>query len=188
MTAYAPRLETVDADLHLQLVQPDDAQALYDLVADPVNNAHLGRFEPWAEGYTLEQAQAQTTRVSERMSRGDDAIMQYMAVWSADGSPEGRMAGCYTLFGHIGESALLGYWQAFAACGKGFATHSARRLIEYAQEVWGLKTVVLNIADDNTPSQAVARRLSAVPTDEMVHFETYGRPRDERVWRIVLPN
>lgn len=186
MIKYDAQLDTPNDALYLRCTRPDDALALHSLVVDPANNPYLARFEPWAQDFTLAEAQAQTARVSQRMRQGDCAIMQYMAMRRTKGGEPDRMIGCDTLFNHVGDSAILGYWQAFAECGNGFATQGARRLIEHAQEVWGLKEVLLRIADDNTPSQAVARRLGAKITDKVVRVETRGQTYDKRLWAKAL--
>jgi RimJ/RimL family protein N-acetyltransferase len=184
MIKYAQQLETVNPELYLSAIQLSDAQPLYDLVADPENNAYLARYESWAEGFTLADAQKQTAGVSAHMAEGGSVIMQYAAKRRTGEAETSRLIGCYSLFQHVGDSALLGYWHARAACGKGFATLGVKRLLEHAQEVWDLSEVILHIATDNTPSQAVARRLGAVPIDGGVEDKVNGRVYQRQLWRI----
>jgi ribosomal-protein-serine acetyltransferase len=184
MIKYASQLETVNPELYLSAIQPSDAQALYNVVVDPENNAYLARYESWAAGFTLAEAQTQTAGISEHMAQGGSTIIQYAAMRRANGAETGHLIGCYSLFGHVGDSALLGYWHARAARGNGFATHGVQRLLEHAQEVWDLGEVILHIATDNIPSQAVARRLGAEPIGGSVEDEVNGRVYQRQLWKI----
>ncbi len=174
---YANQLEIPGVDdLYLRRPQLDDAATLYNLVNEPENNAHLARFERWVEHYTLEEAQTQTARTIQRMDNEHPSSMQYLAIHRSEQGGE-HVIGCNTLFAHVGDLAVLGYWQVLSACGRGFATMGARRLIEYAREVWELNEIRLRIMEDNIASKKLAQRLGAQPTN--------GSPSNE-FWKIVF--
>ncbi len=183
MIVHKRLLETANPDLYLRSTRLEDASELYSLVTDPVNNAHLAAFERWAQGFTLQAAREQTAYAFGHMATGN-TFMQYMARLRTPESSRGPLIGCHTLYGRVGRSAMLGCWQVPAACNNGFATLGAQRLIAYAQEVWGLEEVVLHITDGNARSQALARRLGALRTDEIKPVEERGYVDDMRVWRI----
>ena len=52
--------------------------------------------------------------------------------------------------------------------GKGYATEAARAVHAYAFETLGLKTLVSFVHRENTRSEALARRLGAVPDDTVL--------------------
>jgi RimJ/RimL family protein N-acetyltransferase len=64
-----------------------------------------------------------------------------------------------------------------AGRGKGYATEAARAAITWSRATLGASDIVHVIAIDNAPSQAVARRLGAVPGERL---EIFGRMSD--VW------
>ena len=184
---YRPVLETADPAHILRATHPDDAPALHALANDPANNAFLARYERWAQGFTQEEAQVQTARVSGHMLLGGTTLMQYLAWHQGPEDAAERLTGCHTLYDRLGASAFMGYWQVPASCGKGLATLGAQRLLAYAQEVWDLNEVILRIADDNERSQAMARRLGAQRTGTIMTVEERGHTDLMRVWKIFLP-
>lgn len=74
-------------------------------------------------------------------------------------------------------------WSVFeAAEGRGIAHEAALASRRYAYETLGWTRIVSLITDDNTRSQALAKRMGATPEDIFVH-PTYG---NLRVWCHAL--
>lgn len=83
----------------------------------------------------------------------------------------------------------VGWGLSRSAWGKGYATEGAAATIDWAFDALGWSEVIHSIAPENTPSQAVARRLGSVlrgpgrlpPPFEAERIEIWGQTRED--WR-----
>ena len=73
-----------------------------------------------------------------------------------------------------GREIEVGWAFAPDAQGQGYATEAARAAIAWATDSFAPRRIVHLIKDDNTASQAVARRLGSRRTDETVHHTIAG--------------
>jgi RimJ/RimL family protein N-acetyltransferase len=90
-----------------------------------------------------------------------------------------------TAFGEDGRSAAIGYWLVPRARGRGLASAACRLLIDWGFDSLDLERVEFAILPENVASQAVAKRVGAVPEGlrEMSHQE-HGRWWDMNVYAV----
>ena len=147
----------------------DDFEPLAQMMADPqcgrfitANSKPLDRPASWFNMMTL---------------AGMWAVQGY-GLFVMEEKATGRFVGRAGPFHPLGWPGFEVGWGLHPdARGKGYATEAARAAIAWSRTVLGARDVVHVIAVDNIPSQAVARRLGAVPGKRM---ELFGRLSD--VW------
>jgi ribosomal-protein-serine acetyltransferase len=147
----APPELPVDDEVSLVRLSRDDANEVYRLVDG--DRQHLARFELWALGYTLKDAQDSFVNYEETVGSGLEASYKVMR--------RGEFVGLTYLFRTGTEEARLGYWLIQSAEGQGVMARATRRLRDYGFKEWGLDSIYLEIMSDNVRSQALARRLGA---------------------------
>ena len=146
--AFAIRL---DERCHLRLLEENDADELYALIA--ANREMLARWMPWAATQTREDVL--------------DFIRRGRRQWAAN---EGFQAGVIedgALAGSIGFGALswpnrsvaIGYWLGAAAQGRGTMTRAVAALVRYAFEIYRLHRVEIRVGTENGRSRAIPERL-----------------------------
>jgi RimJ/RimL family protein N-acetyltransferase len=173
------------ARLCVRAPTPQDAEALYDLLADPEVMHGLG-LQPIS---ALEEAQAwiedgigswRTERLGpfvletaapERQVLGQAGLMVFdrrdwtPSTWANAGGhaqPE------------LGWSLIRAQW------GHGYATEAAAAIRSWAYEYRSIDRLVSLITPDNVRSQRVAERLGAVPTETVTPLDSL---RTAVVWR-----
>lgn len=72
---------------------------------------------------------------------------------------DGRMIGVCDVFDIADGEGEIGYWIEQAVWGRGFGLEAAERLVRFALEEIGLKTIRAGCADDNAASSAILSRL-----------------------------
>ena len=161
----APTLEA--ERLRLRPWRNDDLDAFAAFTADPVVTRFVGgvfsRDDTWRRMAML---------VGHWTLRG-------FGNWVIKDKASGAFAGYSGLWepeGWLEPELMWGLAPAFQ--GRGYATEAAQRARAYAYEELRWKTIVSYIAAENTPSQAVAKRLGA---ERDGNFEMRGVVVD--VWR-----
>ncbi|MEL7027000.1 MAG: GNAT family N-acetyltransferase [Pseudomonadota bacterium] len=102
----------------------------------------------------------------EEKSTGD--VVGVVGLWHPEGFPENELG-----------------WDLFdGATGKGYATEAGRAARAYAYDTLGWTTLISLIAEGNTGSEGVARRLGAAPDAPFTH-ERYGTMM---MWRHPAPD
>ena len=177
---------TLDADrLRLRTPTPQDAEALYDLFADPEVMQGLGKepvsaveevraiIEGMIDGWRTDGVGAfiLETAATDRQVVGQAGLMIFdtrdwtPSTWAKAGShaqPE------------LGWALTRAHW------GHGYATEAAAAIRDWAYERPNIDRLVSLISPDNVRSQRVAERLGAIPTETVT-------PADSRrttvVWR-----
>jgi RimJ/RimL family protein N-acetyltransferase len=171
--------------LCLRTPTPQDAEALYDLFADPEVMHGLGK-EPVS---ALEETRAMIeagiggwrtdglgpfileTAATDRQVVGQAGLMIFdtrgwtPSTWANAGShaqPE------------LGWALTRAHW------GYGYATEAAAAIRDWAQESRSIDRLVSLISSDNVRSQRVAERLGAIPTETVTPADT---KRKTVVWR-----
>lgn len=105
--------------------------------------------------------------------------------WALEEKSSGKTVGVVGLFHPDGFPEHELGWDLFeGATGKGYATEAGRAARAYAYDTLGWSTLISLIADGNTGSEGVARRLGAAPTEYFTH-ERYGPLMK---WRHPGPN
>jgi RimJ/RimL family protein N-acetyltransferase len=184
-TSRWERLRLDTARLCLRAPTPRDAEALYDLFADPEVMHGLGK-EPVS---ALEEARAMIdegidgwrtdglgpfileTAATERRVVGQAGLMIFdtrgwtPSNWANAGShaqPE------------LGWALMRAHW------GHGYATEAAAAIRDWAHECRSIDRLVSLISSDNVRSRRVAERLGAIPTETVTPTDS---GRTTVVWR-----
>jgi len=171
--------------LRLRTPTPEDAEALYDLFADPEVMSGLGK-EPVS---ALGEARAMIedgiggwrtdgvgpfileTAATERRVVGQAGLMIYdVRGWTA------------STWADAGSHAQpeLGWALTRAHWGHGYATEAAASIREWAYSCRAVERLVSLISPDNVRSQRVAERLGAIPTKTVTPVDSR---RTAVVWR-----
>jgi RimJ/RimL family protein N-acetyltransferase len=184
-TSCWERLRLYKDRLCLRTPTPRDAEALYDLLADPEVMHELGK-EPVS---ALEEARA---RIEEGIGgwRTDGLGPFILETAAADRRVVGQ-AGLMIFdtrgwtpssWANAGSHAQpeLGWALIRAHWGHGYATEAAAAIRDWAHDWRSIDRLVSLISSDNVRSQRVAERLGAIPTETV-------RPVDSKrktvVWR-----
>ena len=184
-TSSWERLRLYTDRLCLRTPTPRDAEALYDLLADPEVMHGLGRERVSA----LEEARAMIeegiggwrtdglgpfileTAATDRQVVGQAGLMIFdtrgwtPSTWANAGShaqPE------------LGWALIRAHW------GHGYATEAAAAIRDWAHECRSIDRLVSLISSDNVRSQRVAERLGAIPTETVTPLDS---KRKTVVWR-----
>lgn len=165
----------IDDQLTLRLSDESSVQAMYDLF--DANRPRLVRWLATAEDYTLEAAISHEQR--SRHLRQSGRYAPYGIVM------DGALNGEVELYRVNSLSAKMGYWRADDGRREGVMARSARRLVDFGFEVWGLHNIVLEIEATNQPSEAVAVSIGARPNGDY-HKKLDKKGRAVRFNRWVL--
>jgi ribosomal-protein-serine acetyltransferase len=186
---------TVNEEIHLRNIHPDDAEALFNLV-----ERNRARLRPWIDPYALPET-AKATRLftinclfsyygnpfgSSELEQYFDELESYfqpsnrpldLGIWF-----RGELAG--TIFmSRLSDShtALeFGYWIAEEHEGKGIVTRCVSTLMNYAIDEMDIQRFVIGCAANNQRSRAVPERLGyrlhvTQPKGEVVGEFVYDR-------------
>ena len=142
------RLET--DRLLLRPVRGEDFEPWAAFCADPEAMVHLGGVQPRAVAWRSLLAVVGAWHVQgfsffSVFERASGQWVGRVGPWQPEGWP----------------GTEVGYSLARAAWGKGYATEAAAACMDWAVDHLGWTDIIQTIAPDNTPSQAVARRLGA---------------------------
>ncbi len=150
--------------LRLRRYTADDADALYDVFADP----YARRFYP---------RMAKRELVADWIARSLRGYDEFgFGLWAVEPVGEARLIGdCGLTYQKVeGEKLLeIGYHFLAAERGRGFATEAARAVLTYARDTLGAPFVCSIVHPDNTASATVAGRLHAHRRD----YAERGEPR-----------
>jgi [ribosomal protein S5]-alanine N-acetyltransferase len=168
-------VETIEGDgIRLRTWRAADAEALTPLLDDPI----VRRWSSLAWMSPADWIALRGTR--------PESISFAIVTPDADDEPLGNVG-----LHHLDLPARRGelsYWLLPCARGRGLATRAARALVRHGFEVMGLESIVLDIEVDNEASQAVARRLGAVPVEAgRAEADGDGVVRRLVLWELVAP-
>jgi RimJ/RimL family protein N-acetyltransferase len=179
------RLRISTDRLCLRTPTPEDAEALYDLFADPEIMHGLGR-EPVS---ALDEAQA---LVEDGISGWrTDGLGPFILETAATGRQVVGQAGLMifdrrgwtpSTWAKAGSHAQpeLGWALVRAHWGHGYATEAAAAIRDWAHECRAIDRLVSLITSDNVRSQRVAERLGAMPTETVTPVDSR---RTAVVWK-----
>jgi RimJ/RimL family protein N-acetyltransferase len=169
--------------LRLRLPTLDDANVIGEVVGDPevvqflggqvaLPEEHAGFIERWLKRWDDHgMGPFVVERREDGRFLGRTGILVWDVstdTWTHSGVPDPASA-----------QPEVGWAFARAAWGSGYATESARAVIEWARSERGVRTLVSVIAPANIRSQRVAERLGAIPA-ETVRLQHSG---EAVVWR-----
>lgn len=168
--------ETLSVDsavpIHLRLAKDSDAEAFYQMT--DTYRAQLGEYQQWAVDATpasiRDAVKWSITEIeAERMAR-------YRIVLDETDA----MIGEVSFYNRTGNHTQMGYFVIEPYQGKGIISASARSLIQYGFDSWGLESIELDIRKGHTRSEYVAQAIGATLTDRFATEGDLGR----RVWEI----
>ena len=135
--------------LALRRLVPDDAQALFDLDADP----EVRRYLPDPEPSSVEDARQHL--VDYQQVYRDDGFARWAVVEDATGD----WLGWCGLRRENEDEVDIGYRFRRSAWGRGFATESARACLAYGFDVLALPRIVATVHVDNARSMRVLAKI-----------------------------
>lgn len=159
--------------LRLRELEPEDL----DLVAAMVGDPEVMRFYP--KVLDREGAKGWLDRQIARYA--NDGYGLWLVESKGSGEPIGQ-AGLTVQLVEGSPEREIGWMLHRRFWGNGFATEAAAAVRDLAFTTWDLPYVGSLIRPENTPSQAVARRIGMRPTREV---EFHGFPHV--VWRVERP-
>lgn len=162
------RLERLGTRHHAAILAGQDALLAEEIIGRPWNAASLAEFltrcAGWREDGPLQELAALDVRTGALLGGG----------------------GLHRLApGLARDQAMLTYWLLAPARGRGMGVPLAEAIVERARRDPRAAEAVLLIAPENTASQAVARRIGALPTGEGAPHPAGGSRRAER-WLLPL--
>jgi hypothetical protein len=171
--------------LRLRTPTPQDADALYELFADPEVMHGLGRdrvaavdevraiIEGMIDGWRTDGVGAfiLETTATERQVVGQAGLMIF--------DTRGWTPSSWTKAGSHAQPEL-GWGLMKAHWGHGYATEAAAAIRDWAQQRRKIDRLVSLISPDNVRSERVAERLGAVPTETITPADS---KRTAVVWR-----
>lgn len=142
----------VNHDIVLHLLEPTDAETLFELVDR--NRDHLRPWVFWIDT-TLEVADSRRFIETSQHKRENNNGYA-LSIWYRN-----NLAG---LVGHVDinwthRSSEIGYWLGDTYQGHGIITRACRAFISWTFRTLDMNRVQIQCAIDNTRSQAVAERL-----------------------------
>lgn len=142
----------VSAEILVRALEEGDAVELFKLT--DANRSHLRRWLPWLDG-TREEADTRQF-VASAIKGAQESRSLVCGMWS-----EGRLCGVvgYNRLDWDNRIAVIGYWLAKDAAGKGIVTRCCRALVDHAFTEHKLNRVVIQVAVGNVRSQAIPDRL-----------------------------
>jgi RimJ/RimL family protein N-acetyltransferase len=147
-----------DGVIALRAWTPADVPALVEACQDPA----IPRWTLVPSPYTAADAHSYLQRVAAGWDAGAGASLAI--VDAADGdAPLGAVGLNAIDWDH--RAADVGYWIAAPARGRGVATRAVELVAGWAFGTLGIERLELRAHEDNTASQAVARRAGFAPTD-----------------------
>ncbi len=143
----------VSEDIELRSWKPAWAAELFRLTDK--NRKHLQPWLPWVPGVkTVADSKKFITNALKEQKKGTGLEL---SVWY-----QGKLVGCLGLHGLRKDHSRtsIGYWLDVSHQGKGIMTTSVKALIDYSFQKLKLNRVGLEIATENSKSQAIANKLN----------------------------
>ncbi len=165
---------TADPILHtarliLAPLRAEDADAMFDLYADPRMYAFTGDPTP-----TIHDLRTRYERLAVgRSADGRQEWRNWIVRRRDDGVPVGALQ---ATIDHDGRRALIAWDIGVAAQGRGYATEAAKAVLRWLDER-GVVTVEACVHPDHAASARVAAKIGLEVTDEVAD--------GERVWRRI---
>ncbi|HMA33464.1 MAG TPA: GNAT family N-acetyltransferase [Chloroflexia bacterium] len=138
--------------------RPDDAQALFDAVAE--SREYIRPWLPFADAHqsVAESRDWLIQQQAKWLLREDLAL----SIW--DAADPARFLGGVGLHPHNWDIRFfeIGYWLRPSAAGQGYMTAAVQLLVDYALGELGAQRLQIRCDERNAPSAAVARRVGFV--------------------------
>lgn len=156
--------------LALRPLSSDDADALAKILGDPRRPAYLGE--------RMDDPEDHRRRIEQRHADGD--LEEPLGIWAIERRTDDTVVGVALLKPlEGGPEVEVGWHLDPDVWGAGYATESARILLDYAFNKLGLDRVVAVVDPRNGPSRRVIERLGMCP-------DGTGHYYDEQLDRFVI--
>jgi ribosomal-protein-serine acetyltransferase len=136
---------------HLRLFEERDLDELHHVI--DANRDHLARWLPWAAHQTRVDTAEYIARTRRQLTDVDGTAMAVVA----DGAIVGSVG--FNVISPVHRNAVIGYWLAADAQGRGLMTRAVRACVDHAFGAWGLHRVEIRAATGNVRSRAIPLRL-----------------------------
>lgn len=167
---------SVNEEILLQMIKPEDSKELFQLVEK--NRAHLREFLGWVDFNTSENDTKEFIASQEQL--GDLTFCIRL---------KGALIGLVDLHGidKLNHSASIGYWIDSSHQNKGIMRRSVKSLIDYGKEVLKLHRIQILCATNNTKSQKIPNALGfhmeGTLRDAIWHYKSFY---DAYVYGLIL--
>ena len=146
---------SVRENVKLRLVDPDDAESLYEQIEK--TRPQLAKFMPWGDATrSVEDERKFLTYCQERM--------EDQKLWNASIIIDGKAVGMIDLHNidQANQHAEVGYWLGGEYQGNGVMTDCLKKLLSIGFDELGLHKIKLLAEHVNTASNAVAKKVGFV--------------------------
>lgn len=157
-----PNVIPIEGDLSLRRASVETAPALYQVFAE--NRERLMDYSDDAMWYTLQGA-IDFAKFTQKFA--DDGLMAQYEIMLGE-----AINGEITMSRLTLTTASLGYWRVDDGNRTGIATKAVASVAQLGFQSWEVESIFLDIDSDNTKSQALAKRIGAVPTGAYVNRQT----------------
>ena len=166
-----------DGVVNLRAWRPDDARAVFEACQDP----DIARFIPIPQPYTIEDGTWFVTHAAE------DSIAGPSAHFAIVDPATDAVLGSISRHGPNGHRAMIGYWLAREARGRGLATRAVRLLLDWTFETTDVIRMELYTDVANERSGRVAIRAGFEPegTRRAWDLDRNGRPVDAAFYVLI---
>lgn len=143
---------TVDDKIRLELIAPNHAQGLFDLVNQ--NRTYLRQWLPWVDGTQAVDDTQQFIAICQQQYKKKGELSTIIFY-------EKQMVGIIGLqeLNRMHQRVCIGYWLAAPFQGLGIMTKTCAYMVNYCFEELNMNRVEIRCASQNYKSQAIPKRL-----------------------------
>lgn len=159
----------------------DDAEAFANAARESVDT--VGRWMPWCTSAFSEQNALDWFELC-RSGRSSQAGYEFGVFAQASGKLMGGVG--LNSINHQHLFCNLGYWVRQSAQRRGVALRTVQAMLPYAFNTLGMQRVEIVIADGNTASEALARKIGAQFEGKARNrLQLHGRPVSAAMFSLV---
>ena len=173
----SPQPTLTDGVITLRPWWRDDAQAVFEACQDP----EIARFIPIPQPYTLEDGAWFVAHVAEESAAGPSV---HFAIVDA---LTDRLLGSISRHGPNGHRAMIGYWVAAEARGRGVATRAVRLLVDWTMATTDVIRLELytDVANERSGRVALRAGFELEGIRRAWDLDRAGRPIDAAFYVLL---
>ncbi|MFC7322822.1 GNAT family N-acetyltransferase [Halobacillus campisalis] len=145
----------IDEELSLKLVEPEDAEAIYQVMDE--SRSHLRSWLAWVDGTeSIEHTKEFVQMVMNKFADGTGVSTCILY--------QGQVAGLVGIHAvdRKNSKTSIGYWLGERFIGKGIMTRATKAMVDYAIYEKGLNRVEIRAASENLKSRSIPERLGFI--------------------------